>query len=140
MTDREALVATLYGEARGEPVEGRIAVACVLKNRRESGRWGRTFAAVALAPLQFSCWNENDPNCAKLRALVDQMAAGAPLTEPVLIECDWIASGILSGAILGRVGESTHYHAAWMKQIPSWAVGQVPVCRVGQHMFYSHIR
>lgn len=59
--------ATVWGEARGEGLVGMIAVNCVIGNRVESGRslWS-TVAKVCLQPWQFSCWNINDPNSAKL--------------------------------------------------------------------------
>ena len=33
LPDDAVLGLTLYGEARGEPIEGQIAVACCIKNR-----------------------------------------------------------------------------------------------------------
>ncbi|MGH3756111.1 MAG: cell wall hydrolase, partial [Pseudonocardiaceae bacterium] len=61
--DWEVMGRTLYGEARGEPFDGLVAVAWVIRNRAESPRWwGRDVKGVCLHPLQFSCWNETDPN------------------------------------------------------------------------------
>ena len=42
LDDAQVIALTLYGEARGEGVEGRIAVANVIRNRLTSGRWGET--------------------------------------------------------------------------------------------------
>lgn len=61
--DIDILARTIYGEARGEPWEGKIAVAWVVRNRAERGGWwGDTIREVCLKPWQFSCWNETDPN------------------------------------------------------------------------------
>ncbi len=50
----------LYGEARGEPEEGKRAVAGVIQNR--SQRRGQTLRQVILAPKQFSWTDPKDPN------------------------------------------------------------------------------
>ena len=49
--------ATVYLEAEGEPVEGRQAVAWVIRHRMD--RRQQTPAQVCLAPWQFSCWNDD---------------------------------------------------------------------------------
>lgn len=54
------LVATVWGEARGEPIKGQIAVAQVIKNR--SIKKKRSIKDIVLEPKQFSCWNKRDPN------------------------------------------------------------------------------
>jgi len=60
---------TLWGEARGDSVEGRLAVAHVFMNRWRStgGQWAKddTLAKTCLRPWQFSAWNSNDPNLPK---------------------------------------------------------------------------
>lgn len=51
---------TVLGEARGEPPEGKFAVANVICNRMR--RSGKTVSDTVLAHWQFSCWNYEDPN------------------------------------------------------------------------------
>jgi len=59
----EVLAKTIYGEARGQAVLDRLAVGAVIRERAlRPGWWGRGFEGVCLAPYQFSCWNEGDPN------------------------------------------------------------------------------
>ena len=58
---------TLYGEARGEPIEGIVAVGCVIRNRV---KFEGSFYAVCLKPRQFSCWNQDDPNYSVLLNLI----------------------------------------------------------------------
>ena len=136
LPEREAIALTCYGEARGGSEEGRIAVACVLQNRHRSGRWGPTFAQVALAPFQFSCWNKKDPNRALLLRL---LATGADSPPPVLRECYAIADGILGNVITPRVGTCMHYHAAAMPVPPRWARGVLPFTEISGHLFYEDI-
>jgi len=73
MNEIEVLARTLYGEARGEPVAGKEAVASVVMNRvrrsqeKSSGYWwGNDVITVCTKPWQFSCWNVDDPNRPKL--------------------------------------------------------------------------
>jgi len=71
----DSLARTLWGEARGEGVEGMKAVACVILNRvkiaEEKGKcwWGNNIIQVCQKPYQFSCWNRSDPNFKKLQAV-----------------------------------------------------------------------
>ena len=52
-----AMAATVWGEARGEPFEGKVAVAWVIINRsRKPGWWGEDIRSVCSARWQFSCW------------------------------------------------------------------------------------
>lgn len=64
-------ILTVYGEARGEALEGITAVACVIYNRWRKQTWfGNTIRDVCLRkngdaenPIyQFSCWNPKDKN------------------------------------------------------------------------------
>ena len=88
------LALTLWGEARGEPVLGKRAVAWVVRNRMSIAeawleRKGRqhplfgdgTVAGVVLRPYQFSCWLPSDPNLAFISRVVEtegeHLGAGA---------------------------------------------------------------
>jgi N-acetylmuramoyl-L-alanine amidase len=137
---------TLWGEGRGEPVEGRIAIACVVRNRMRADLggdgqpdwWGEGYDGVCLAPFQFSCWNRRDPNYRKLLVLASQPHAW--LDDSVLAENLWIAEGVVGGRLRDRVGQATHYHAAHLTPAPPWTVGAQLVGRVGAHLFYGRVR
>ena len=77
----DVVARTCWGEARGLGQSGMLAVAFVIRNRAVSPRWwGTDFVTVCLQAWQFSCWNENDPNRAKLIAVTagtDQQFAEA---------------------------------------------------------------
>lgn len=140
LTDAQIVALTLWGEARSEPVEGRIAVACVLRNRLRAGRWGRTYDSVCLWPYQFSCWNHGDPNLPKLDAFRTQFEAGKAPVDTVLRECLWIADGLMVNAILPRVGQSTHYYATSLVKPPKWAAGGQFIARIGRHLFFEGVQ
>ena len=122
---------TIWGEARGETVEGQIAVAHVILNRsKQGGWWGDTVPGVCLKPKQFSCWNEGDPNRAKMGDL--------SLDNRALARAVSIAAGVLSGDLPDKTGSATHYHTTAIS--PSWAAGHEPSARIGNHVFFNSIK
>lgn len=142
MTDADFLALTCWGEGRSEPIEGRIAIACVIRNRLKTGRWGATYESVCLAPWQFSCWHA-DGGVANYHALLTLKAAiedGHPISDALFLESRWIADGIVAGVVLDRVKHAQHYHVVDMQPVPTWARGQVPVVTIGRHAFYAGIR
>lgn len=143
LDDFHALSLTLWGEARGESVEGQIFVASVIRNRvKVPKRYGDTYAKVCTARAQFSCWwafggaaNFRDL-MARARAIVDADYAERIPADPPLKQCRWIASGIISGDLLDRAAGSTHYitRQLWTTAPPDWAKGQTPAITVGSHV------
>lgn len=119
---------TIWGEARGEPVEGQYAVAHVILNR--SVRRKLSPAQVCQQPWQFSCWLKNDPNMMKMLML--------DLGNPVFCRLVRIALEVLSGYHASNVGSAAHYYADSIVA-PAWAVGQTPVAHIGHHLFFEGI-
>lgn len=54
VADQTCLAATVYLEARSEPVRGQLAVAEVALRRRDQGSYGNTVCEVVTAPHQFA--------------------------------------------------------------------------------------
>lgn len=129
----DTLARTLWGEARGEKLAGLRAVAAVVLNRASHRRvhwWGRSIVGVCRAPMQFSCWNGNDPNLPKLLAVTT--------SDSRFKICQDVADEALDG-LLGadcKIG-ATHYHTKSIR--PKWAAGKVPCADVGNHLFYNNI-
>src|SRR5574343_89233 len=138
MTERDVVALTLYGEARGEPLEGQLAVASVLMNRKADGRWGRTFMQVCLATRQFSCWNAKDPNEALLHRISADIERFAS-NDAALRRCLWLADGLVAGLMPSTVKSATHYYATSLRDTPRWAKTGTPVGRVGNHLFFEHV-
>lgn len=127
----EYMAKTVWGEARGEDKEGRIAVASVILNRKNKQSWmGKTIKDVCLKKWQFSCWNENDPNLEKIKNLKLE-----DLTEFLDI-----AYGVVSGMYEDPTSGSTHYYAKSMKSPPKWAEGKEPVLDHGGHLFFNDVK
>src|SRR3546814_6354866 len=53
-SDLRCLATAVYFESKGEPLEGQLAVAQVILNRRESRRFADTICGVVHQPTQFS--------------------------------------------------------------------------------------
>lgn len=138
---------TLFGEARGEPPEGRWAVGHVIANRARIAHSGHkralygdgTVAGACLQKLQFSCWNENDPNSKLLREYLDagELSAKAIKTD-TLRQCILDGLHVLSGVYPDPTVGSTHYHTKGVA--PAWSMGVTPVLKLGNHLFFNNIK
>ena len=121
------LAQTIFGEARGEPLEGQWAVAAVVLNRAR--RSGKSMEFECRKPYQFSCWLPTDPNKPKLVA--------ASLKDPVFRACFDVALAALTGRLKDYTQGATHYHAVGI--LPYWATGKTPCVQIGDHLFYNDI-
>lgn len=141
LSEHQVFLVTLYGEARSEPIEGLIAVACCVRNRVQSGYRGRTYHEVCLAPWQFSCWNPagGARNYERVAALVRRLAEGEPVTDPALRETAYLAAGVMKGFVRDTVKGSRHYHVAKMGERPAWARDRVPTVQRGSHVYYAGV-
>lgn len=57
----DCLSKVIYHEARGEPLEGKVAVGYVVLNRTQNNQWPDTICSVVTQPRQFSNFNLNIP-------------------------------------------------------------------------------
>lgn len=135
----QIVAVTLWGEARAEPIEGIVAVGCVIRSRVTDAqrRWGSTWQDVCLARWQFSCWlpKGGQANYTKVAALVAQLQGdGAPLPD-TLRQCWWVARGVMDQLLADNVGGANHYYAPTIPA-PSWARGVDPVAQIGGHLFF----
>ncbi|MEO8546965.1 MAG: cell wall hydrolase [Sphingomicrobium sp.] len=115
------LATAVYFEARGEPIEGQLAVANVVINRAASGRYPSDWCSVVKQKAQFSFVRHGqfpsvDVGCeAWQRAqTVARVAAGRILTA-------------LPGDVLW-------YHADYVA--PTWGQRLTRVEKIGAHIFY----
>jgi N-acetylmuramoyl-L-alanine amidase len=139
----EILAVLIYGEARGEAIEGQIAVGNVVRNRVRSAPH-KTYQDIALADYQFSCFSPRGggQNFTETLGAAKQMvsARGAsknPPNSPLLLQAVWIATGIIIGSLLDNVHGATHYFADWCDPVPSWSKSMTKVATVGRHMFFK---
>lgn len=132
------LARTLWGECRGEPRDGQIAVAWVIRNRAEHpGWWSRrrgddipddTIEAVCLDPHQFSCWWDRQ---------LDRVSTRTITQLGTLYQ---IALDVLNDQLPDPTDGADHYHTILRPEgvktwPPAWARHNVGK-RVGSHLFY----
>lgn len=90
----------VYGEARGEPYEGQVAVAAVILNRIESSTFPDTISGVVFEPLAFTAVADGqiymEPNETAKEAVMDAINGWDPsggatyYFNPDTATSDWI--------------------------------------------------
>ena len=137
LSDVEVLALTIYGESRGEPIEGQVAVACVVRNRFNHDKYAN-YKDVCLKPEQFSCWNNNDPNYFVLQSLGEALFNNDP-TDPVMRQCLFIADGVITGIILDNTHGARYYLTSWMfnTKKPEWAKATTNIIAKGSQVFFN---
>ena len=119
--ETNCLATAVYFEARGESVEGQLAVAKVVMNRAASGKYPADWCSVVKQPAQFSFvrhgeFPQADTNCdawRKAEAIAELAAYNiVPSLGPDVL---W-------------------YHADYVA--PTWRHGLQEVQQIGAHIFY----
>ena len=120
------LAVAIFFEARGEPYEGKEAVANVIINRVEDHRYPDTVCGVIWEPKQFSYTHDglhDDPT--RHTGHQDKIAWA---------ESQEVAKEALEGNLMGI--SSTHYHTTYV--LPFWAELYKLDGQVGNHLFYTN--
>lgn len=115
----ECLAASVYFESKSEPLEGQLAVAEVVLNRAQSGRFPSTVCGVVFQRSQFSFVRGNGFPPIK--------RGSAAWTKAVKIAQIAMAEQWESGA-----GDALFFHANHVS--PNW--GKKRVATLGNHIFY----
>lgn len=121
------LTEAVYFEARGESINGQIAVAEVILNRAESPIFPNTVCGVIkqgaqnLNRCQFSYKCDGEPEYMTERKAMKRAADVAIL--------------IMKGERRSLSGDATHYHADYVD--PYWASKLLKTATVGTHLFYK---
>lgn len=146
LTDRQALIATIYGEARGESAVSQAAVACVIANRvqadlRGGGKpdwWGEGWRDVCLKKWQFSCWWEDSRNTTLTYEFAESLVASRQWGYEGLFA---IADLAMAEALKDQTIGSCHYvtTALLAKAPPAWAKGLTPAAIIGSHAFFAGV-
>jgi hypothetical protein len=123
-TDREqeCLANAVYFEARGEPIEGQLAVAEVVLNRAASGRYPADICAVITQPWQFSFIRRG-----RFPAADRGSDAWRKATAIAHIARQRLADTLPSDVLW--------YHATYVA--PSWGKRLSRQTQIGLHIFYS---
>ena len=116
------LAKAVYFEARGESLEGQLAVAEVVLNRASSGRYPATICGVITQPAQFSFIR---------RGRFPAVRMSSDCWRKALAIAD-IARNKLANEIPSNV---LWYHANYVA--PAWGRWHVRVAQIGAHIFYG---
>lgn len=140
LSPSQLVVATLYGEARGEPIEGQVAVAHVIRNRVLRGDWGPSVTSVVLAWAQFSClWPTLGGRNFKFVLEMAERYAREGAFSPSLRQMEWVEEGVFGGKIMDNTNGACHYYAAGTT-VPFWATsGATFVGQKGHHLFFAGV-
>ena len=116
----ECLAGAVYFESKGEPLEGQLAVAEVVINRANSGRYPSTYCGVVTQKSQFSFVRGG-----RIPAVPRGSAAWAKAVAIAQIAANDLADSAAK--------EAMFFHANYVR--PSWR-GLKRVATVGNHIFY----
>lgn len=120
--EQDCLATAVYFEARGEPLEGQLAVAEVVLNRTRSGQYPTSICAVVKQPAQFSFVRHGRfPHVARGSESWRTAVGIAKIASADLI--DEVAPDVL------------WYHADYVS--PGWGHRLTRVTQIGAHIFYS---
>ncbi len=121
--EQDCLASAVYFEARGEPLQGQLAVADVVLNRAASGRYPATICGVVLQPWQFSFVNRTGriPNADRSSEAWRKAVAVARIAQ--------------AGTARAVAPDVLWYHADYVS--PSWGRRLACQDKIGLHIFYS---
>lgn len=133
-TDEEILTLTMIGEARGEPIEGLLAVGSVIRNRVNALK--KSVKDVCLAKYQFSCWNTNDPN----RKLLEALVIDKIRTQREFSMIGYVAAGIYKNILRDNTSGAQYYMTLKLYNSagrPEWSSGAKDPSIYGHHIFFK---
>ena len=123
--DEEAncMAVAVYHEARGETLEGQLAVARVIMNRAASGKYPTSWCGVVKQPWQFSFVN---PRTGYM--------PGVDAASASWRKAQGITRLAMANAVQSLPTDCLWYHADYVA--PSWGRRLTRVEKIGAHIFY----
>ena len=115
------IAVAVYHEARGETLEGQLAVARVIMNRAASGRYPASWCGVVKQPAQFSFVRNGRMPSVDEGSTAWQNALG-------------VTRLAVNNAIPSLSNDVLWYHANYVA--PSWGRRLTRVSQIGAHIFY----
>lgn len=119
--EMRCLASAVYNEARGESIEGQLAVAQVVLNRAADPRWPKTICGVVYQRYQFSFTFDNEPDFPKVHTQPWRQAKAIAIVAATESWDDLTDSAV-------------YYHADYVR--PNWRGAFTQTANIGQHLFY----
>jgi N-acetylmuramoyl-L-alanine amidase len=122
-SEANCIAVAVYHEARGESLEGQLAVARVIMNRAASGKYPASWCGTVKQPWQFS--------------FVNPRSGAFPYTD--VNSASWrkavaITRLAVSNAVPSLSTDVLWYHATYVA--PSWGRRLTQASKIGTHIFY----
>lgn len=136
--DTQCMVCAIYHEARGETIEGQIAVALVILNRVESPKYPNTVCAVV---WQKGYSSTNNRYYGQFSFTTDDMPDDMTSTQAILdAESASIMANVIYGmnegqSYLGIDRDVLWYHTIYVN--PDWSEKMTLRQSIGVHEFYA---
>jgi len=125
-TERACLARAIYYEARGEAMDGQIAVAQVVLNRVRSKKWPETICGVVNQGI------ERGEKCQFSFACFSNLTAPHGETWE---QAQMVAEQAVNGqAWLRELAEAAYYHTTDVA--PVWRTSLTKIATIGTHIFY----
>lgn len=125
--EQKCLANAIYFESANEPLKGQAAVAQVILNRVRNPTFPNTICGVVYQNEDWRNRCQFSFACDRIPDIVWSRGKYKTAQE--------IALAVTAGKIyLSEVGDSTHYHAAYVR--PNWSHTMKKVSRIGLHIFY----
>lgn len=117
--DIALMAKVVYAESKGEPYEGKVAVASVILNRVKDSSFPKSIEGVIKQPSAFSCVSRNGqitvtPDKASYNAVMEALNGADPTNEALFFYNPRIAT------------------SSWMKNI-----GKTNLKTIGNHVFFT---
>ncbi|MDW3222878.1 MAG: cell wall hydrolase [Paracoccaceae bacterium] len=122
------LAEALYFEARGETVKGQFAVAEVILNRVQSGRFPSSACGVIHQGTGKKYQCQFTYTCDGQKEIIAEPRAFERVSKVARAALDGVAPDLTEGA--------THYHTTAVK--PRWSKVYTKTAAIGVHVFYRH--
>lgn len=119
--EMRCLASAIYYEARGESLEGQLAVAQVILNRRTNPRWPSDICDVVYQSGQFSFTFDGRPDVPAVKG-------------PAWKRAEAIAIIAVGQSWQDVTDKATFFHATYVK--PGWRRAKEETRRIGGHVFY----
>ncbi|QKG70894.1 cell wall hydrolase [Erythrobacter mangrovi] len=117
----QCLAGAIYFEARGEPLDGQLAVAQVIVNRAEDRRFPESYCGVVYQRSQFSFIKNG--NMPRIRTASKAWANARAIAR--------IAH---RGLWDSKASEALYFHATYVR--PGWSRRKVALATIDTHIFY----
>ncbi len=119
--EMQCLAGAVYFEARGEALAGQLAVAQVIINRTEDGRFPKSYCGVVSQPGQFSFMRGKQMPAIR--------TGSAAWTRAVAI-----AEIAHKRMWQSEAGEAVFFHAKYVR--PGWSQRKTKLAQIDTHIFY----